>query len=30
MPMTWSSRIGGMPEPVQAPPAVAEDDVTNG
>ena len=23
-------RVGGMPEPVHAPPAVADDDVTNG
>ena len=30
MPITRSSRIGGMPEPVHAPPEVAEDDVTNG
>ena len=30
MPITRSIRIGGMPEPVQAPPAVAELDVTNG
>ena len=30
IPITWSSRIGGMPEPVQAPPAVAELEVTNG
>ena len=28
--MTRSMRVGGMPEPVQAPPAVALDDVTNG
>ena len=28
--MTRSTRVGGMPEPVQAPPAVAFDDVTNG
>ena len=28
--MTESMRVGGMPEPVHAPPAVALDDVTNG
>jgi hypothetical protein len=28
--MTLSTRVGGMPEPVHAPPAVAELDVTNG
>ncbi len=28
--MTVFTRVGGMPEPVQAPPAVALDDVTNG
>src|SRR3954451_201690 len=28
--MTLSTRFGGMPEPVQAPPAVALLDVTNG
>src|SRR4051812_40320800 len=29
-PTTAEMRIGGMPEPVQAPPAVGFDDVTNG
>ena len=28
--MTRSIRVGGTPEPVHAPPAVALDDVTNG
>jgi hypothetical protein len=28
--MTLSTRRGPMPLPVQAPPAVADDDVTNG
>ena len=28
--MTRSMRVGGMPEPVHAPPAVGLDDVTNG
>ena len=27
---TRSIRVGGMPEPVQAPPDVADDEVTNG
>ena len=30
MPMTRVIAVGGMPAPVQAPPAVALDDVTNG
>ena len=30
MPMTRSTLVGAMPEPVHAPPAVAFDDVTNG
>src|SRR6266536_2432971 len=29
-PMTWLIRVGGMPAPTQAPPAVGLDDVTNG
>ena len=29
-PITESIRVGPMPEPVTAPPAVALDDVTNG
>ena len=28
--MTLSTRVGGMPLPVQAPPAVALEEVTNG
>src|SRR3954465_4101867 len=28
--ITLSTRVGGMPDPVHAPPAVADDDVTNG
>ena len=28
--MTRVTRVGGMPDPVHAPPAVADDDVTNG
>ncbi len=30
MPITRVSRVGGMPEPAHAPPAVGDDDVTNG
>ena len=30
MPMTREISVGAMPEPVQAPPVVADDDVTNG
>src|SRR2546430_10563400 len=29
-PITWVMRVGGMPDPTQAPPAVGFDDVTNG
>src|SRR4051812_12689266 len=29
-PMTWEIRVGGMPEPTHAPPAVGLDEVTNG
>ena len=28
--MTRDTRVGGMPDPVHAPPEVADDDVTNG
>ena len=30
MPITRSIRVGGIPEPVHAPPDVADDEVTNG
>ncbi len=30
MPMTRSMRVGGTPDPTQAPPAVGLDEVTNG
>ena len=30
MPMTSEIRVGPMPDPAQAPPAVGEDEVTNG
>jgi hypothetical protein len=30
MPITRVSRVGGMPEPEQAPPLVGEEEVTNG
>ena len=30
MPMTFVIRVGPMPEPAQAPPAVGEEEVTNG
>ena len=30
MAITRSMRVGGMPEPVHAPPAVAFEEVTNG
>src|SRR5579859_970646 len=29
-PITWEIRVGGMPEPTQAPPAVGLEEVTNG